>query len=49
MTLLCVAIFLRDDAQARRDIALAAEAGADIVELRIDALTAHMEARAPDP
>lgn len=36
MTLLCVAIFVREIAQAKRDIALAAEAGADIVELRID-------------
>ncbi len=36
MTRLCVAIFVRDAAQARRDVALAAEAGADIVELRLD-------------
>jgi 3-dehydroquinate dehydratase/shikimate dehydrogenase len=37
MTHLCVAIFVRDLTQARRDIALAAEAGADMVELRVDA------------
>src|SRR5271170_6970057 len=36
MTHLCVAIFVTDEAQAKRDIALAAEAGADMVELRID-------------
>jgi len=36
MTRLCVAIFVNDLAQAQRDIALAAEAGADLVELRID-------------
>lgn len=36
MTHLCVAIFVRDVAQAKRDIAAAAEAGADMVELRID-------------
>jgi 3-dehydroquinate dehydratase/shikimate dehydrogenase len=36
MTQLCVAIFVNDEAQARRDMALAAEHGADIVELRID-------------
>ncbi len=36
MTRLCVAIFVTDPAQAARDIALAAEAGADTVELRID-------------
>ena len=39
MTHLCVAIFVQDIAAAKRDIALAAEAGADMVELRIDALT----------
>jgi 3-dehydroquinate dehydratase/shikimate dehydrogenase len=38
MTYLCVAIFVRDETQARRDIALAAEAGADMVELRVDDL-----------
>jgi 3-dehydroquinate dehydratase/shikimate dehydrogenase len=41
MTRLCVAIFVNDLAQAKRDIALAAEAGADMVELRIDALPDH--------
>ncbi len=39
MTYLCVSIFVRDLAQARRDAALAAEAGADMLELRIDDLT----------
>ena len=38
MTRLCVAIFVTDEPQARRDIALAAERGADLVELRVDAL-----------
>jgi 3-dehydroquinate dehydratase/shikimate dehydrogenase len=38
MTRLCVAIFVTDLAQARRDVALAAEAGADLVELRVDQL-----------
>jgi 3-dehydroquinate dehydratase/shikimate dehydrogenase len=36
MTHLCAAIFASDVAQARRDIALAAKAGANMVELRID-------------
>lgn len=36
MTRLCVAIFVTDFAKARRDIAVAAENGADVVELRID-------------
>ena len=36
MTRLCVAIFVVDEAQARRDIAVAAERGADLVELRLD-------------
>jgi 3-dehydroquinate dehydratase/shikimate dehydrogenase len=36
MTRLCVAIFVNDLPQTRRDIAQAAEAGADIVELRLD-------------
>ncbi len=39
MTRLCVAIFVTDIARAKRDIAIAAENGADLVELRIDALT----------
>ncbi len=37
MTHLCVAIFVTDIAKAKREIALAGEAGADMVELRIDA------------
>ena len=36
MTRLCVAIFVDSVEQARRDIATAAEAGADMVELRLD-------------
>ena len=36
MTRLCVPIFVRSEEQARRDIALATEAGADVIELRID-------------
>jgi 3-dehydroquinate dehydratase/shikimate dehydrogenase len=39
MTRLCVPIFVTSTDQARRDAALAAEAGADIVEFRIDHLT----------
>lgn len=39
MTYLCVPIFVRDVDQARRDVALAAEAGAEMVELRIDDLS----------
>jgi 3-dehydroquinate dehydratase/shikimate dehydrogenase len=38
MTHLCVPIFLDSIEQARRDMASAAEAGADLVELRIDRL-----------
>jgi 3-dehydroquinate dehydratase/shikimate dehydrogenase len=38
VTHLCVAIFVEDVAQAKRDIAAAVEAGADMVELRIDDL-----------
>jgi 3-dehydroquinate dehydratase/shikimate dehydrogenase len=38
MTYLCVPIFVTDLALARRDIAAAAAAGADMVELRIDKL-----------
>lgn len=37
MTYLCAAIFVKDVAQARGDVARAAELGADLVELRIDA------------
>jgi 3-dehydroquinate dehydratase/shikimate dehydrogenase len=40
MTYLCAAIFVVDPAQARRDMALAAEAGADMIELRTDAFGA---------
>jgi len=36
VTHLCVTIFVKDVAQAKRDMALAAEAGADMVELRVD-------------
>jgi 3-dehydroquinate dehydratase / shikimate dehydrogenase len=36
MTQLCVAIFVDDLAQARRDALIAAELGADMIELRID-------------
>ena len=36
MTRLCVPLFVTDVAQAQRDLATAAEAGADVVELRID-------------
>jgi 3-dehydroquinate dehydratase/shikimate dehydrogenase len=39
MTRLCVAIFVRDLRQAQSDAASAAEAGADMVELRIDEFT----------
>jgi 3-dehydroquinate dehydratase/shikimate dehydrogenase len=39
MTHLCVAIHVTDAAQAQRDIAAAAEAGADMVELRVDTFT----------
>jgi 3-dehydroquinate dehydratase/shikimate dehydrogenase len=39
MTLLCVPIFFESHEQAARDVALAAEAGADVVELRLDRLT----------
>lgn len=39
VTYLCVAIFARDPKQVQRDAALAAEAGADLVELRVDHLT----------
>jgi len=39
MTRLCVPIFVRDIEQALADVARAGEAGADLVELRIDQLT----------
>src|SRR4051794_17662716 len=38
MTRLCVPIFVTDFDAARREMALSAEAGADLVELRIDRL-----------
>ena len=46
MTYLCAAIFVRDLAQAKRDAIVAAEAGADMLELRIDALTDAGQIRA---
>src|ERR1700733_12791309 len=45
MSHLCVAIFVHDVAQAKRDIAAAAEAGANMVELRLDYLTDAHEAQ----
>ena len=39
MTYLCVPIFVHDLAQAKRDIAAAIEAGAEMIELRIDHLS----------
>ena len=39
MSFLCVPIFFESIDQARRDAVLAAEAGADMVELRVDELT----------
>ena len=47
MTRLCVPIFVETIEQARRDIALAAESGADWVELRIDTF-ADVEALVKD-
>ena len=46
MTRLCAAIFVSDLAQARRDAVAAAEAGADMIELRIDTFTEHEQVRA---
>ena len=43
MTHLCVAIFVSDVAQAKRDIAAAVEAGADMVELRMDSFEDPIE------
>ena len=40
MTRLCVSIFVESLEQAKRDVALAAESGADWVELRVDAFDA---------
>ena len=45
MTHLCVAIFVTDLAQAQRDAASAGEAGADMIELRVDRLTDHEQLR----
>src|SRR6185437_12862387 len=45
MTYLCVPIFVASVAQAKADIARAAEAGADLVELRIDQFTDDPELR----
>ncbi len=45
MTFLCVSIFAGDVTQARRDAALAAEAGADLVEYRIDTLASHEQVK----
>ena len=39
MTRLCVAIFATDPQQVKRDTVVAAELGADLVELRLDGLT----------
>jgi 3-dehydroquinate dehydratase / shikimate dehydrogenase len=41
MTYLCIAIFAHTPEQVQRDTAAAAEAGADLVELRLDHLTDH--------
>ncbi len=46
MTHLCVSIFVVDAEQARRDLALAAERGADIAELRCDTFTDETDLRA---
>ena len=43
MTRLCVAIFVTSAEQAKRDAALASEAGADLVELRLDQYTGREE------
>jgi len=44
LTHLCAAIFVDDPEQARRDALQAAEAGADLIELRIDRFTSDPEA-----
>src|SRR5881394_4676508 len=44
MTDLCVAIFASDIAQVKRDVLAAAEAGADVVELRLDRITDDWQA-----
>jgi 3-dehydroquinate dehydratase/shikimate dehydrogenase len=43
MTHLCASIFVTELAQAKRDIALSAQAGADMVELRIDRFTDRVQ------
>ncbi len=43
---LCVSIFVHDAQQARRDLALAAERGADIAELRCDTFTDETDLKA---
>jgi len=45
MTDLCVAIFVEDAAQVKRDVAKAAEAGADLVEFRLDRLIDEEQAQ----
>jgi len=45
MTYLCVPIFVTEMSKARRDIAAAARAGADIIELRVDKLPAGEDLR----
>lgn len=46
MSQLCVSIFVLDSQQARRDLALAAERGADLAELRCDMFTDEQDLRA---
>ena len=46
MTRLCVSLFVREAEPARRDISRAIEAGADLVELRLDELT-HVDQLRP--
>ena len=45
MTRLCVPLFVADFTQAKRDIAAAVEAGADVVELRIDDVNSAEDVR----
>ena len=46
MTRLCVPILVRDVPSAKRDIATAAEAGADLIELRVDRIADAGDVRA---
>ena len=46
VTRLCVPILVADAEQARHDVAAAVEAGADVIELRVDYLTDPAEVRA---